>query len=465
MVGIKGTGMAAFAEILSGAGAVLTGSDVPEQFYTDEILKKLNIVPFTSFEASHITGDLDYVIHSSAYKKEENPELLEAKKLGIPVLLYTEALGAYSRNSFSCAVSGVHGKTSTTGLAGTVLKSLGIPFSVLAGSRINSFNDSCTLTCGHKYFVAETCEYQKHFLSFHPEKIILTSVESDHQDFYPNYESILSAFMQFIELLPDMGEVIYCADDPGASETVKLIYTSRPDLVYTPYGEKATGEFKIKIQGIENERQVFTLEGFPGPFKLRVPGRHNIKNAAAAIALAVSLVQKEKGQVTLEDIGRIRMGLEAFTGAKRRCEILGEAGGVLFMDDYGHHPTAIKTTLAGLREFYPERRLIVDFMSHTYSRTAALLDEFASSFDDADILVLHPIYGSAREVYTGGVNGYTLYEKCAGRYKNVFYAETFQEGEEIIQNNLSPGDLVLTLGAGDNWKVGKNLLEKLKAGK
>ena len=202
-VGIKGTGMAALVEIFFKNGAVITGSDVSEHFYTDEILEKLGITPLP-FSEKNITDSVQFVVYSSAYNLEKNPDLIAAQKKGVPCLLYTQALGAYSEKAYSCGICGVHGKTSTTGLAGTILKELDLPAQILAGSVINSFGNTCTFTsencAGSKkhYFVAETCEYQRHFMSFCPQKIVLTSVESDHQDYYPTYEDIRAAFVDYI---------------------------------------------------------------------------------------------------------------------------------------------------------------------------------------------------------------------------------------------------------------------------
>ncbi|MDR1748852.1 MAG: UDP-N-acetylmuramate--L-alanine ligase [Spirochaetaceae bacterium] len=456
-VGIKGTGMTALAEICNSRGAVLSGSDVSERFYTDDILEKLNIPPVTPFSSDNITGDIALVVYSSAYKPEENPELIAAAERGIPCMMYSEVLGALSAASYSCGIAGVHGKTTTTGLTGSILRELNFPAQVLAGSVITSFGDSCTLNLGHDYFVAETCEYQRNFLRFHPRKILLTSIESDHQDYYPTYESILAAFKEYIELLPDFSEIIYCADDPGVIEAVKFIFTDRPDLVYIPYGEKAMGDFKLVYRGLKNEKQVFTLEGFSGEFRLCVPGRHNARNAAGAVALALALLREKNDAVTPADIERIRAGLLSFRGAKRRSEVVGNAAGILFVDDYGHHPTAIATTLLGLKEFYPGRRLVVDFMSHTYSRTAALLSEFASSFGAADEVILHKIYGSAREKYDGNVTGRKLYSKTHCRHPNVRYFEEVMDAETYLRSNLKKNDLFVTMGAGDNWKLGKAL--------
>lgn len=459
MVGIKGTGMAALAELLVSRGALLSGSDVPEEFYTDAILRSLGIPVLSPFSASNVPADAALVVYSAAYKTDANPDLVEATRRNIPCILYSEALGDFSAHSFSCGIAGVHGKTTTTGLAGTLIRALDLDASALAGSVISSFDDHCTMINGSKYFVAETCEYQRHFMAFHPKKILLTSIESDHQDYYPTYESILSSFMQYIDLLPQFGELIYCADDPGACEAAKMMFSSRPDLVFTGYGEKATGDYRLSIKGISNERLVFTLQGFAGEFRMRVPGHHNARNAAGAIALAVGLARLEGKDMNFREIGKLREALESFAGSKRRSEIVGDADGVLVIDDYGHHPTAVATTLEGLKEFYPERRLVVDFMSHTYSRTQALLKEFASCFTAADEVILHKIYASARETGDGTVTGRTLFEATRQKHKNVHYFEEVMDAREYLANTLKPGDLFVTMGAGDNWRIGRAVLE------
>ena len=470
-IGIKGTGMCALAELLHNRGVRVSGSDTEEKFYTDDILKELRIPFYESFEASHINGGSsrpDLVIYSAAYSREAgstetNTELAEAQRLEIPVCKYTDALGSYSALFDSTGITGVHGKTTTTALAGTMLRGLGLPAQVLVGSAVGAFAGRSTLDLGNKYFVAETCEYRRHFLSFHPNRIILTSVESDHQDYYPRYEDIRDAFIEYGRLLPPGGQLIYCADDPGAKEVALTLKNEKPEIDLIPYGFNADGDYKIESFKIEDEKIFMRLGGFPLELKLRVPGRHTALNAAAALALCSCLVKQEFGNAAdngwnEERRKKLKTALEEFGGSKRRSEILGEANGILFMDDYGHHPTAIKTTLEGLKDFYPKRRLVVSFMSHTYTRTAMLLDEFAASFENADIVLLHKIYASAREVYAGGVTGQTLFEKTreAGK-EQVFYTDEPMEGYELMQGILEPGDLFITMGAGDNWKLGQKL--------
>jgi len=471
-VGIKGTGVCALAELMYKSGVKVSGSDTPEVFYTDAILKELKIPYYENFDAAHIGENIDMVIHSAAYSADSNPELAQALSLNIPILKYPDALGAWSAKFDSTGVCGVHGKTTTTAIAGVLMRAANIPAQILTGSAAVDFGGRSTLSIGDKYFIAETCEYRKHFLSFHPRRIILTAVESDHQDCFPDYESIRSAFVEYCRLLPEGGQLIYCADDPGASDVAQTIKNENPGIEIIPYGFTAEGGWRIVSYKVENERAIFSLAGILGEFKIRIPGRHEALNVAAALALTVSLAKDEfgaagnNGVLSEEKIQSIKTTLENFRSAKRRSEIIGEAGGILFMDDYGHHPTAIKTTLAGIKSFYPKRRLIVSFMSHTYTRTSALLDDFASAFADADILFFHKIYASARENYTGGVNGRTLFERVAlfqGGKSKTFYVDEPDGAFEPLCEILKPGDLFITLGAGNNWPLGEKLFAYFKS--
>lgn len=474
LVGAKGTGLAALAEILAASGARLSGSDVADVFYTDAILARLGVELKTGFEAGHVERDTALVIHSAAYRRDQNPELLEAERLCIPILSYPEALGALSRRFDSSGIAGVHGKTTTTAMAGSLVSGLGLPATVLAGSAVASFGGSSTLILGGKYFIAETCEYRRHFLSFRPRRIVLTSVESDHQDYYPSYDDILEAFVEYAMLLPEGGKLIYCADDPGACETADRVCGLRPDIVFLPYGRKAEGDFRIESYHAENGRAVFRLAGLRQDFELHVPGEHLALDATAALALALDLLEDSRPGRSLSpaELGAIVKALASFSGSKRRSELLGEAGGVLFMDDYGHHPTAIRDTIRGVKEFWPARRIVVDFMSHTYSRTRALFGDFASCLDEADVVIMHKIYPSARENPEAGLSGRDLFEAArssrsargrGGEGENFYFDEPL-EAEVPARGIIRPGDLFLTMGAGDNWKLGAALLENLRNG-
>jgi len=327
----------------------------------------------------------------------------------------------------------------------------------LVGSAVANFNGRSTLALGDRYFIAETCEYRSHFLAFHPKRIVLTAVESDHQDFFPTYESIRDAFVEYCRLIPPGGELIYCADDPGATEVAQLIEREGRGVALIPYGFTAQGDFRVSAYRVENDSAVFSINAFPAEIRLRIPGRHQALNAAAAIALASIL----EGHTWDEQrVHAVIKTFEEFKGSKRRSEIIGSAGGIVFMDDYGHHPTAITSTLEGLRAFFPSRRLVVSFMSHTYTRTAALLDEFAQSLALADVLFLHKIYASARERFSGNISGRSIYEKVTcleNANTDPHYVDEPDDAFEPLTTILKAGDLFLTLGAGNNWPLGLRL--------
>ena len=470
LVGAKGTGMTALAEILAGKGALLSGSDVADIFYTDAILSAIGVRMGIGFEASRLPPDCDLVIHSAAYAPDKNPELVEAARRGIPIMNYPEALGALSRRFQSAGIAGVHGKTTTTALAGSIAAALRLPATIVAGSAVAGFGGRSTKVVGDSFLIAETCEYRRHFLNFSPSTIVLTSIEADHQDYYPTYEDIFRAFVEYIGLLPEGGRLVYCADDEGARAAALEAARSRPDLRLLPYGGKAEGPYRLHDYRSGQGRTRFKLAGFGGEFELRVPGEHIALDATAALALCVSLAGVPEGEgLSLADprLEEAKAAMLAFAGSKRRSEIVGEESGVLILDDYGHHPTAIAKTIEGIRDFWPGRRIVVDFMSHTYTRTKALFADFASALDSADEVVIHRIYASAREVVDPTVSGALLAEAIKARASvarhsgRVRYFEEPHEALPALLDSLGPGDLFLTMGAGDNWKLGVEVLASL----
>jgi UDP-N-acetylmuramate--alanine ligase len=456
MVGVKGTGMAALAELLVAAGARVRGSDVPEKFFTDEILDAAGVPYAETFDASHLAPVPDLVVHSAAYATDTNPELVEAARLGLPVQVYPQALGTFSEGFARAAgIAGVHGKTTTTALAGVIARALGLPASVLAGSVVPDFGNRATLSLGGELLIAETCEYKRHFLHFHPTAVLVTSVELDHTDYFTDYDDIFRAFFDYAAKLPPGGLFVYCADEKGAASLASALRRHRPDLTFVPYGLLADGPFRVVDRSFAPGESRFRLAGYPGSFALRVPGTHNVLNAAGACALVFSLALKTVGEA---DLAAAAAALASFKGSRRRSQLVGETGGILVMDDYGHHPTAVDLTLRGIKDFYPDRRLVVDFMSHTYSRTKTLLDEFAHAFSAADEVVLHKIYASARERDTLGIDGRTLYDATAKVHRRVSYFDEVADAVPYYLETLKPGDLLVTMGAGDNWKAGQAFL-------
>jgi UDP-N-acetylmuramate--alanine ligase len=462
LVGIKGTGMAALAEVLSAHGARITGSDTTEKFYTDAVLRRLSIPFHEGFSADNLPDDGQLVIHSAAYRAEDNPELRAASHRGLPALTYPQALGALSTRSDSSGISGVHGKSTTTALCGMVLKEWGLPATVIVGAEVPGFGNRSTLVAGDRFLVAETCEYRRHFLNFRPSRVVITSVEPDHLDYFRDLEDLLTAFTEYGNSLPRGGLVIHCADDDGAREAARRIREQRPDLAIVAYGRTADGPFRVAAEETGSGRTTFRLAGIDTAFELKIPGEHNVLNAAAALALCAQVWKAARPEAAPDWEGASR-ALSSFTGSRRRSEIIGEAGGVLFMDDYAHHPTAIRKTLEGIRRFHPGRRLIVDFMSHTYSRTRALLPEFGTCFGPADSVILHRIYASARETNEGGITGEDLFREVSLHHPRARYIEDPAGAAALLEGDLAPGDLFVTMGAGDNWKIGRELL-RLRGG-
>ena len=457
LVGIKGTGMSALAELLRDAGAEVSGSDTDEKFYTDEILDRLRIPYYEGFDASHIDSSVDLVVHSAAYSPETCPDLIKAISLGIPLKTYPQMLGELSIGRDSTGIAGVHGKSTTTAMAGTLIRALNLPASVIAGTAVPTFDDRSTLTLGNEFFIAETCEYRRHFLDFHPDRIVLTNIDRDHTDYFTGIEDIEEAFVTYGERLPPDGELIYCADDEGAARVAKKLAETKPGLSLTPYGAAAKGSFRLSDVSPGGGKIEFTLDALPTRLELRIPGVHNVLNAAAAVALAHSLVRKKNGAVDESFAGAVAEALLSFSGSKRRGEVIGERDGILILDDYGHHPTAVSKTLQGVRSFYPGRRIVVDFMPHLYSRTRDLFDGFVTAFDAADVVILHEIYSSARET-SGEVSGIDLFRAVQKRHPGAHYFKEISEAVDFCRGYLSPGDVFITMGAGDNWKLGRMVL-------
>ncbi len=475
--------MTALAELLVGRGVVVSGADTEERFYTDAILAELGVEVFESFDPALVPADVEAVIYSAAYDPGSHPQLVRALELGLRPQSYTEALGEISATRFAAGIAGVHGKTTTAAMVGVLVRELQLPGAVLVGSAVAGFGGRSTYNGGDCFLVAETCEYKRHFLSFHPDVLLITGIEPDHLDYYRDLADIKSAFADYARRLSRGGALVYCADDAAASEVSRAVAAERPDISLVPYGHDAQGAYRLLSVTVGRGEISFRIEGWDGSFSLRVPGEHNALNAVAALAVTDQLLARFAGRdtgaasevrpspppdtgtaSTVEPESRRlqQRALAAFGGTRRRAEVLGEAAGVLFVDDYAHHPTAIVSTLAGLRAFHPDRRLIVDFMSHTYSRTAALLEQFARSFVSADVVILHKIYASARERFDGNISGKMLADRTRIHHSDVRYFEEIMDAFDHVMDLLRPGDLFVTMGAGNNWQLGERLLAALK---
>lgn len=454
--------MVALAEVLKARGAKVSGSDTDEKFYTDRILDELKIPFEEHFSKDNIADDVKLMIHSAAYSRTENPELIEADSRQIPILSYPEMLGELSQGVDASGITGTHGKSTTTAMVGTILKILDLPVTVVNGTEVFTFNNRSSLMQGEKYFVAEACEYRRHFLHFHPQRIAITSIEREHLDYFKSEEDIYCAFEAFGGRISHGGDIVFNADDAGTLAVVSRLRKKRSDLNFVSYGANAHSDYRIVDIREEVGQTLFQLSGFDDYLKLNVPGKHSVGNASAAIALSCLIYKKEYDSITADERMKIGNALTQFRGSRRRSEVVGKTAGVIICDDYGHHPTEIMKTIAGFRRFYPMRRLLVDFMPHLYSRTEAFLREFGTCFSQADVVLLHEIYGSARETDSERVTGRDLFHEVSRNHTHVYYFEEVFDALPFLVENLREGDLFLTIGAGDNWKLGHTVFERLQ---
>ena len=457
-VGIKGAGMTALAELLQSQGIQVSGSDTSEHFYTDEILKRLHITYTEEFASRNIKSGIDLVIYSTAYKKESHPELVAAEKDGIPVLSYPEAIGKLTAEKLTLAVCGTHGKTTTSSLLAETLRALGEDPSAIIGSKITQWNGSALAGKG-RFFVLEADEYQNKLAQYQPFGVLLTSVSYDHPDFFPNPESYRQAFIDFVARIPKHGVLVYNGDD---AEVIAIAKNAR--CTTYSYGFLPENDFQIHDYtprppeqfGRPGILQSFSLTKQDEPighFELSLAGRHNALNAAGVLALLTHL------NISLHGAAK---AISEFAGTARRFEYLGERFGALVYDDYAHHPEELQTTLRAFRELYPQKTIRVIFHPHTFTRTKALLHEFAQSFTDADHVIVLPIYGSAREEQ-GGVSSEelaALINTYSSNPKKAKVETKYTEIEKELEQLMGKNDLIISLGAGDAWQITHALAKK-----
>ncbi|KKT89792.1 MAG: UDP-N-acetylmuramate-L-alanine ligase [Candidatus Moranbacteria bacterium GW2011_GWC2_45_10] len=457
-IGIKGTGMAAMAEILKGRGIKVSGSDTAEKFFTDEVLERNHISFFEDFSEKHVQNYVDLFVHSTAYTKENNVEVAEVEKRGGALISYPELLGLLFREKLGIAVCGTHGKTTTTALLGEALRAAGKDPNALVGSQVIDWK-SGVLSGKGDYFVAEADEYQNKLRFYDPWAVVLTSVDWDHPDFFPDAESYREVFRRFVSRIPKRGFLAIWGD---SADTIEVSKSADCTVVTYGFGEdndyrlvdyrSAIHDDKEKIsEEISQSFEVRFGETSLGKFQLKLSGRHNALNATAAIAVCHRVGA---------DLDKVREAFAAFHGTSRRFEFLGKYKGAILIDDYGHHPDEIKVTLAGAREKYPDKNIWAVFHPHTYSRTKALLHEFAQSFEDADKAIILDIYASAREK-EGGVSSKDVVE-LMNRYVpgKADHIPTIDEAAEYLAGEIGKEDVVVLIGAGNVWEIGKKLLKK-----
>ena len=447
-VGIGGIGMSGIAELLLNLGYKVSGSDLRRSDLTDR-LQRLGGVVYEGHSAEQIAG-ADVVVVSSAIDTS-NPEVSAAIKASLPVIPRAEMLAELMRLKYSIAVAGAHGKTSTTSLVASVLAAGGLDPTVVIGGKLKSIGSNAVLGQGD-FIVAEADESDGSFLKYSPAIAVVTNIDREHLDFYKDLDDIKKVFLAFIDRIPFYGLAVLCLDNEAVQDLIPHIRKR-----FVTYGMSPQADLQargIDCQGLASCFEVIYHGHSLGSIKLSLPGEHNVYNAMASIAVGLELEI---------DFSKIKAVLEKAEGVQRRLEIKGEAKGITVVDDYGHHPTEIKTTLAALAHGWPNRRKVVVFQPHRFTRTRALFDEFARSFYQSDALLVLPIY-AASEKPIQGVDSRNLCQSIqAHGHKDVRFAEDLNAAVDILTTMTTSGDVVLTLGAGNVYQVGENLLQRLKS--
>jgi len=448
-VGIGGIGMSGIAELLLNLGYTVSGSDLKSSEITER-LKRFGGLILKGHAEDHV-GDADVVVISSAVD-EDNPEVLAARQASIPVIPRAEMLAELMRLKYSIAVAGAHGKTTTTSIVSAVLDRGGLDPTVVIGGKLKSIGTNARLGEG-EFIVAEADESDGSFLKMSPTIAVVTNIDREHLDHYPDLDAIKSAFLEFIDRIPFYGLAVLCLDNESVQGLIPEIKKR-----YATYGMSTQADIQARNVTFEGLRSRFTLHHKGetlGDIRLNLPGIHNVYNAMASVAVGFEL------GIPFQTV---KAALETVEGVQRRLEIKGDVKGITIVDDYGHHPTEIKTTLQAAKEAWPDRRMVVVFQPHRYSRTRALFDEFTRSFYQSDVLLVLPIYSAGEKV----IEGVDSSSMCDGirqhGHKEVICKETIASAVAGLKDILVPEDVLLTLGAGDVWKVGEEILRDLGPG-
>jgi UDP-N-acetylmuramate--alanine ligase len=447
-VGIGGIGMSGIAELLINLGYKVSGSDLKPSDITHR-LQELGGTVFKGHAAEQIEG-ADVVVVSSAID-DTNPEVKAAIKASVPVIPRAEMLAELMRLKYSIAVAGAHGKTSTTSLVASVLAAGDLDPTVVIGGKLNSIGVNAFLGQGD-YIVAEADESDGSFLKYSPAIAVITNIDREHLDYYKDMDDIKAAFLTFLDRIPFYGLAVLCMDNEAVQDVIPGIRKR-----YVTYGMNPQADLQARdvvCRGLQSAFKVIYQGDALGEVCLNMPGEHNVYNAMAAVAVGLEL-----------GIGfdRIKGALESAQGVQRRLEIKGTANGVTVVDDYGHHPTEIKTTLSALEQGWPQGRKWVVFQPHRYSRTQMLYDDFVRSFYQADTLLVLPIY-PASEKPIAGVNSRKLCEGIESHgHKDVRFVNSVDAVVELLTTKVAPGDVLLTLGAGNVYRVGEQWLQRMGA--
>jgi UDP-N-acetylmuramate--alanine ligase len=443
-VGIGGIGMSGIAELLLNLGYRVSGSDLRRSETTDR-LAQLGARIHVGHAEENVPEDGHVVVFSSAVRPD-NPEVAEAHRRKIPVIPRAEMLAELMRMKYGIAIAGTHGKTTTTSMVATVLAAAGWDPTAVVGGKLNSLGSNAKLGQG-EFLVAEADESDGSFLKLSPTVAVVTNIDPEHLDFYSGIGQIKETFLHFINKVPFYGFAVLCIDHPNVQELIPSVTKT-----FVTYGFSAHADYRaegIVPEGMSNRFRVIRRGEMLGEAALKAPGRHNVSNALAAAAVAAEL------GIPFE---RIRAGLADYGGVARRFQVKGERNGVTVVDDYGHHPAEIRATLSAAREVWPGRRIVVGFQPHRYSRTQALFRDFIPAFNDADLLFVFDVYPAGEEPIPGA-SGERLCEAIREHgHKAAIFAGKAGDALSVVVPRLCAGDIFLTMGAGDVWKLGEGVL-------
>lgn len=443
-IGIGGISMSGLAEILLNRNFKVSGSDMKASPITDTLSARGAEIHIGQ-KKDNINKDIDLVVYTAAIS-EDNPELMRAKELNIPTITRAEFLGSIMKgHKFNIAIAGTHGKTTTTSMVSHICLDADLDPTILVGGQLDAINGNVR-PGNSDYFITEACEYKGSFLEFFPYIGVILNIDADHLDYYKDINDIENAFIKFAKLIPNDGYLVCYAED----ERMKNVISQSNCNVVT-YGINSGDVVAKNI--VFNEKGCAYFDVYRGESKLlsiqlNIPGKHNILNALASICSALSL------NITYENIVN---GLQSYKGTHRRFELKGVKNGVTVVDDYAHHPTEVKATLSAAKN-YPHKKMFCVFQPHTYSRTINLFKEFSEAFDGVDELILADIY-AAREKDTGIVSSSMLADKVKERGVKCSNIHSFNEIVSYLNKNLENGDILLTVGAGDVFKIGEMYLK------
>lgn len=454
MIGIKGVGMTMLAEFLVHEGFEVSGSDTIETFMTDAVLAKASIKVNQGFDVNHLDEHYDLIIYSMAYNEDNNQEFKRAVEKKFKMVNFAEALGAVFNSHHGIAVTGSHGKTTTTAWLGFVLQAAGLKPNCLVGAQVPQF-DGAGITGSSNYLIIEADEYKNKLQYFNPRLILLNNVDYDHPDFFPDEASYENVFAEFIKKLPKTGSLVANFDD----KIVKRLAKANCQGKIISYGlNNSEATYSATDVVWNNQKQYFKVslkdedgEEDLGTFATLLPGNHSVLNALAVIAASIELGA---------DLLHVRQGIEEFTGTARRLQTLGEFKGALIIDDYAHHPTEIQATLNAAQQKWPDKNIRVIFHPHTFSRTESLINDFAKSFKKANEVVVLPIYSSAREKagIIDNVGVAAEIKKNSSAKQNIMAVNSLEEAENYIRETATDKDVIILMGAGDVFRIGERLI-------